>query len=77
MSLVSTTILTLDNQTLIVPNGKIWGDVIKNVTDQKARRVDMEVCVSYAILGPRRENNPPPQRKFPRSAGGGGLLAVA
>jgi len=48
MSLVSTTILTLDNQTLIVPNGKIWGDVIKNVTDQKARRVDMEFCVSYA-----------------------------
>ena len=26
MNLVSTTILTLDNQTRIVPNGKIWGD---------------------------------------------------
>jgi len=48
MSLVSTTILTVDNQTLIVPNGKIWGDVIKNVTNQKLRRVDMEFCVSYA-----------------------------
>jgi small-conductance mechanosensitive channel len=32
MNLVSTTILTFDNQTLIVPNNKIWGDVIRNVT---------------------------------------------
>jgi small conductance mechanosensitive channel len=46
MSLVSTTILTLDNQTLIVPNAKIWGDVIKNVTNQKVRRVDLEVHVA-------------------------------
>jgi small conductance mechanosensitive channel len=47
MSLVSTTILTLDNQTLIVPNAKIWGDVIKNVTNQKQRRVDLEFYVSH------------------------------
>jgi len=47
MSLVSTTILTIDNQTLIVPNGKIWGDVIKNVTHQSVRRVDMTFAVSY------------------------------
>jgi small conductance mechanosensitive channel len=45
---VDETILTVDNQTLIVPNGKIWGDVIKNVTNQRLRRVDMEFCVSYA-----------------------------
>jgi small conductance mechanosensitive channel len=48
MSLVSTTILTVDNQTLIVPNGKIWGDVIKNVTNQRVRRVDMTFGISYA-----------------------------
>jgi small conductance mechanosensitive channel len=42
MSLVSTTILTFDNQTLIVPNNKIWGDVIKNITLQKNRRIDLE-----------------------------------
>jgi small conductance mechanosensitive channel len=48
MSLVSTTILTIDNQTLIVPNGKIWGDVIKNVTHQSVRRVDMTFRVSYS-----------------------------
>jgi len=48
MSLVSTTFLTLDNQTLVVPNSKIWGDVIKNVTAQKVRRVDMTFGISYA-----------------------------
>ena len=47
MSLVSTTILTIDNQTLVIPNNKIWGDVIKNVTAQKARRVDLLIGVSY------------------------------
>jgi len=48
MNLVSTTIVTFDNQTLVVPNRKIWGDVIKNVTAQKQRRVDLEFGISYA-----------------------------
>jgi len=48
MNLVSTTILTFDNQTLVVPNRKIWGDVIKNVTAQKVRRVDLQFGISYA-----------------------------
>jgi small conductance mechanosensitive channel len=47
MNLVSTTIVTLDNQTLVVPNSKIWGDVIKNVTAQKVRRVDMVFGIAY------------------------------
>ncbi|MCP3980079.1 MAG: mechanosensitive ion channel family protein [bacterium] len=47
MSLVSTTILTLDHQTIIVPNNRIWGDVIKNVTAQEIRRVDMLFGISY------------------------------
>lgn len=47
MNLVSTTITTLDNQTLVVPNSKIWGDVIKNVTAQTERRVDMEFGIGY------------------------------
>ena len=47
MSLVSTTITTFDNQTLVVPNSKIWGDVIKNVTAQKLRRVDLEFGIGY------------------------------
>ncbi|RLA57237.1 MAG: mechanosensitive ion channel family protein, partial [Gammaproteobacteria bacterium] len=48
MNLVSTTITTFDNQTLVVPNSKIWGDVIKNVTAQKLRRVDMEFGIGYS-----------------------------
>lgn len=47
MSLVNTTVLTFDNQTLIVPNSKVWGDVIKNVTAQHERRVDMMFGISY------------------------------
>jgi small conductance mechanosensitive channel len=47
MTLVSTTILTIDNQTLVIPNSKIWGDVIKNVTAQRVRRVDMEFGIAY------------------------------
>ena len=49
MSLVSTTILTFDNQTLVVPNSKIWGDVIRNVTAQDIRRVDFEFGFSHAL----------------------------
>ncbi|MBT7877266.1 MAG: mechanosensitive ion channel family protein, partial [Gammaproteobacteria bacterium] len=48
MTLVSTMILTFDNQMLVVPNSRIWGDVIRNVTHQRLRRVDMEFSVSYA-----------------------------
>jgi len=47
MSLFSTTILTDDNQTLIVPNRKMWGDVIRNTTAQSTRRVDMVFSVGY------------------------------
>ena len=47
MNLVSTTIVTFDNQTLVVPNNKIWGDVIKNVTAQKVRRVDLVFGIGY------------------------------
>jgi small conductance mechanosensitive channel len=47
MNLVSTTMLTIDHQTLIIPNNKIWGDVINNITAQKLRRVDMKFGVGY------------------------------
>jgi small conductance mechanosensitive channel len=48
MSLVSTTILTPDNQTLIVPNSSIWSGVIRNRTAEPIRRVDLTFGVSYA-----------------------------
>ena len=55
MSMVSTSILTLDNQKLVVPNSKIWGDVIKNVTDQRVRRVDMTFGIAYTDDIPHAE----------------------
>ncbi len=55
MSLVNTTILTVDNQTLVVPNSKIWGDVIKNVTAQHIRRVDLVFGIGYADDIPKAE----------------------
>jgi small conductance mechanosensitive channel len=56
MNLVSTSLLTLDNQLFIVPNSKIWGDVIKNVTAQKTRRVDMTFGISYSDDIPKAES---------------------
>lgn len=55
MSLVSTTILTIDNKTLIVPNSKIWGDVITNVTAQAIRRVDLLFGIGYGDDVPKAE----------------------
>ncbi|CAH0991949.1 hypothetical protein SIN8267_02064 [Sinobacterium norvegicum] len=55
LTLVSTTVLTLDNQSLVVPNSKIWGDVIRNVTDQKQRRVDMVFGIGYSDDIPKAE----------------------
>ena len=47
LSLVNTTFLTGDNQTILVPNGKIWGDTITNVTANDTRRVDLTASISY------------------------------
>jgi small conductance mechanosensitive channel len=55
MSLVNTTILTLDNQTLVVPNNMIWGGVIKNVSAQKVRRVDLMFGIAYTDDIPKAE----------------------
>jgi small conductance mechanosensitive channel len=55
MNLVSTSLRTLDNQLIVIPNNKIWGDVIKNVTAQKRRRVDMVFGISYTDDIPKAE----------------------
>lgn len=47
MSLVSTSVLTFDNQMLIVPNKKIWGEVIRNYTHQATRRIDLTFAIGY------------------------------
>ncbi len=47
MNLVSTTIKTFDNKDMLVPNNKIWNDVITNATGVDTRRVDMEFGIGY------------------------------
>ena len=49
MNLVSTTILTFDNQTLIVPNSRIWGNVIRNATAMDRRRVDLSFPLALDV----------------------------
>ncbi len=48
MNLVSTTLTTFDNKTMIVPNNKIWNDIITNATGVKVRRVDLEFGIGYS-----------------------------
>jgi len=55
MNLVSTMVLTFDNQLLIVPNKQIWGGVIRNVTHQDTRRVDMTFGIGYSDDVPKAE----------------------
>jgi small conductance mechanosensitive channel len=47
MNLVSTSIKTFDNKDMVVPNNKIWQDVITNATGVDTRRVDMEFGIGY------------------------------
>jgi small conductance mechanosensitive channel len=44
-----TVVLTGDNKTVIIPNGKLFNEVITNVTREGKRRVDFEIKLSYAI----------------------------
>jgi small conductance mechanosensitive channel len=48
MTIVSTTLMTLDNQKVVVPNNMIWGDKITNVTGTDKRRVDMVFGIGYS-----------------------------
>ena len=48
LGIFSTTLLTPDNVFITVPNSQIYGGVIKNMTNQDKRRVDIGVGVDYA-----------------------------
>ena len=48
LNLVSTTIKTLDNRLMLVPNNKVWQDVITNSSAFDERRVDMEFGIGYS-----------------------------
>ncbi|MEM1167064.1 MAG: mechanosensitive ion channel family protein [Planctomycetota bacterium] len=47
MNLVSTKVVTFDNQEMFVPNNQIWNGVITNVTGRDTRRVDMTFGIGY------------------------------
>lgn len=48
MNLVSTRVLTFDNQVMFVPNNQIWNGVITNVTGRNTRRVDLLFGIGYS-----------------------------
>jgi small conductance mechanosensitive channel len=47
MTLVCTTIKTLDNKLITVPNNSVWNDTITNITGSKERRVDLVFGIGY------------------------------
>lgn len=48
IGLVYTTLVTIDNRTITVPNGSLSNAVITNVTAQEKRRVDVEIGIGYS-----------------------------
>ncbi|WP_231887784.1 mechanosensitive ion channel family protein [Thermodesulfatator autotrophicus] len=47
IGLFNTILHTPDNQKIIVPNAKILGDIITNITANDTRRIDLVVGISY------------------------------
>jgi small conductance mechanosensitive channel len=48
LGLVSTTLLSIDNKVLIVPNKAAWGGTITNFTGRDVRRVDLVFGIGYS-----------------------------
>ena len=47
ISVVYTSLLTVDNKRITVPNGSLTNSVIKNYSSEKLRRVDLDFSVAY------------------------------
>ncbi len=47
IEIFTTTLLTLDNKTIVIPNAKVSNENLVNFTAEKKRRVDLVVGVSY------------------------------
>ena len=48
IQLFYTEILTADNKTVIIPNGKLFNEVITNITRQGKRRLDIDFKLGFA-----------------------------
>lgn len=48
VGIMSTELLTPDNQLITIPNKLVWGSVIVNYSRMPTRRVDLAVSISYA-----------------------------
>jgi small conductance mechanosensitive channel len=48
IGLFTTTVDTVDNRRVIIPNGKVIGDIIENLTANDRRRVDINVGTQYS-----------------------------
>ncbi len=44
----TTTLVTVDNKVIIVPNAKLMGDIVTNYSAKDTRRVDLDFMVSHA-----------------------------
>lgn len=44
-----TVLITADNKTVIIPNGKLFNEVIVNITREGKRRLDFEMKLGYAV----------------------------
>src|SRR4051812_48574101 len=44
-----TVLITADNKTIIIPNGKLFNEVIVNITREGKRRLDIEIRLGYYV----------------------------
>jgi small conductance mechanosensitive channel len=44
-----TVLITADNKTIIIPNGKLFNEVIVNITREGKRRLDFEIRLGYYV----------------------------
>jgi len=49
IQLFYTEILTADNKTVIIPNGKLFNEVITNITRQGKRRLDVDFKLNFGV----------------------------
>lgn len=47
LDLFTTVLATVDNIKIMVPNAKLFGDVIKNISGYDLRRIDLEIGIGY------------------------------